>query len=72
MILKEQAGTGPRRGPLKFLEYARDIVFKLLSLSQCRKYPQRIRIRLGNTLSPTGNTKIPFFEKYIYIFGKVS
>ena len=47
--------------PLKFLEYAKDIS-KLLSLSQCRKIPQRIRIRLGNRILPNWKQKNRFSE----------
>ena len=38
--------------PLKFLKYAEHTIFKLLPISQCRKIPQGIRIRLGNQFFP--------------------
>ena len=36
----KQAGTGPKGASLKFLKYAKNTIFKLLPVSQCRKYPK--------------------------------
>ena len=42
-------GSAQVGAPLKFLEYAKDTVFKLLSLSQCREIPKKdTQIFFGN------------------------
>ena len=50
-VLLEQAGPAQVGALLKFLEYAKNTVFEI-SLSQSRKIPQRMSIRLANNTQP--------------------
>ena len=57
ILVTNKPGPAQIGASLKFLEYAKYNLFKLLSLSQYfRKIPQRIRIRLGNHIFPNWKT----------------
>ena len=67
--LKNKPGTAQVGSPLKFrkrnvLKDAKDNIVKDLLISQCRKIPQKIHIRLWNHIFPQLETqKIHFLKK---------
>ena len=51
-----------------FFKMQKDTIVKILSILQCRKIPEGIRIRPETTFSPTENNKKAIFKNKIRIF----
>ena len=61
--MKAQDGAPLKLQRTKFPKYAKDIILKLLSISQCQKNTPRDTHKTRKPLfSPTGNMKNPFLK----------